>query len=105
MIAAAAAQRARTEQLGAELACWLRAVVAGAAEFPTVGLVRDPSAVRVEPRWEEADRLTLVVRVRPDEAGRVIGASGRVVDQILGPLVRRVGARLAVRVALEVITE
>jgi predicted RNA-binding protein YlqC (UPF0109 family) len=90
------------EALGLELAAWLLAVIAGDPAFPHAGLVTDPSAVRVEARWEEAGRLTLCVRVRPDQAGRVIGRAGIVSEQILAPLARRVGARLGLRVALEV---
>jgi predicted RNA-binding protein YlqC (UPF0109 family) len=103
VIGAAGVQRARTVALGLEMAAWLRAVIAGAAAFPNGGLVSDASAVRVEPRWEEADRLTLILHVQPSEMGRVIGGGGMVVEQILGPLVRRAGARLGLRVSLEVV--
>lgn len=94
---------ARPPGVGLELAAWLHAVIAGAPGFPNAGLVTDRSAVRVEPRWEQADKLTLVVRVRPSELGRIIGKGGVIAEQILGPLARRAGARLGLRVGVEVV--
>lgn len=89
--------------LGLELAAWLHATIAGGPGFLHAGLVTDPTAVRVELRWDDSDRLTLVIRVSPSEAGRVIGRGGVVSEQILSPLARRVGARLGLRVSLEVV--
>jgi predicted RNA-binding protein YlqC (UPF0109 family) len=94
----------RLEELGRELAAWLRTVVAGDPSFPNAGLVTDTSAVHVEPCWDGAGRLALIIRVPVSETGRVIGRGGMVSEGILGPLVRRVGARLGLsRVSIEVV--
>jgi predicted RNA-binding protein YlqC (UPF0109 family) len=93
----------RPQDLGAELAAWLRAVIAGGPGFSQAGLVSDGSAVRVEARWEEAERLTLVVNVGQAESGRVIGKGGSTLEN-LRQLTRRVGARLGLPgVSIEVL--
>jgi predicted RNA-binding protein YlqC (UPF0109 family) len=57
----------------------------------------------VEPRWEAPAALTLVVRARArDEADRLIGRRGEVIEH-LRPLAQRVGLRLGLPIAIEVI--
>ena len=86
-----------------QLAAWLHPIPVCGPGFPKDGLIADATSVSVETRWEDADRLTLVVCVPASEAGRVIGREGLVSEQTLGPLARRVGTRLGLRVSLEVV--
>jgi len=63
-------------------------------------LVDDPEAVRVES--EERDgALVLVLRVAPDDVGKVIGRGGRVV-RALRTVVRASSARDGRRVLVEI---
>ena len=50
-------------------------------EFIARALVADPDAVRVD-EVEENGETVLVVRVAPDDLGRVIGRNGRVANAI-----------------------
>jgi predicted RNA-binding protein YlqC (UPF0109 family) len=93
----------RLEALGRDLALWMRAVVAGAPEFPMAGLISTRVTVFVQPRWDDPDSVTLVIHVPSSEAGRLIGKGGVIAEQILGPLARRAGARLGLRVGVEVV--
>ena len=91
----------RLEELGRDLALWMGAVVAGAPQFPMAGLIS--TSVSVQPRWDDSDRVTLVIHVPSREAGRLIGKGGVISEQILSPLARRAGARLGLRVSIEVV--
>jgi uncharacterized protein len=63
-------------------------------------LVDDPEAVRVEEE-ERDDALVLVLRVAPDDVGRVIGRQGRVA-RALRTLVRASAVRDGRRVLVEI---
>jgi predicted RNA-binding protein YlqC (UPF0109 family) len=63
-------------------------------------LVDDPEAVRVEEE-ERDDVLVLVLRVAPDDVGKVIGRNGRIA-RALRTLVRASSARDGRRVLVEI---
>jgi predicted RNA-binding protein YlqC (UPF0109 family) len=63
-------------------------------------LVDDPEAVRVEEE-ERDDALVLVLRVAPDDVGKVIGRNGRIA-RALRTLVRASSARDGRRVLVEI---
>ena len=63
-------------------------------------LVDDPEAVRVEEE-ERDDALVLVLRVAPDDVGKVIGRQGRIA-RALRTLVRASSARDGRRVLVEI---
>ena len=64
-------------------------------------LVDEPDAVRVD--TEERDgALVLVLRVAPDDVGKVIGRQGRIA-RALRAIVRASGARSHRRVVLEIL--
>jgi uncharacterized protein len=63
-------------------------------------LVDDPEAVRVEEEEREG-ALVLVLRVAPDDVGKVIGRNGRIA-RALRTLVRASSARDGRRVLVEI---
>jgi predicted RNA-binding protein YlqC (UPF0109 family) len=63
-------------------------------------LVDDPEAVRVEEE-DRDDALVLVLRVAPDDVGKVIGRQGRIA-RALRTLVRASSARDGRRVLVEI---
>jgi predicted RNA-binding protein YlqC (UPF0109 family) len=63
-------------------------------------LVDDPEAVRVEEE-ERDDALVLVLRVAPDDVGKVIGRQGRIA-RALRTLVRASSMRDGRRVLVEI---
>ena len=63
-------------------------------------LVDDPEAVRVEEE-ERDDALVLVLRVAPDDVGKVIGRNGRIA-RALRTLVRASSGRDGRRVLVEI---
>jgi predicted RNA-binding protein YlqC (UPF0109 family) len=63
-------------------------------------LVDDPDAVRVETK-ERDGTLVLVLRVAPEDVGRVIGRGGRIV-RALRTVVRATAARDGRRVLVEI---
>jgi hypothetical protein len=63
-------------------------------------LVDDPEAVRVDEE-ERDDALVLVLRVAPDDVGKVIGRQGRIA-RALRTLVRASSARDGRRVLVEI---
>ena len=64
-------------------------------------LVDDPEAVRVEEE-ERDDALVLVLRVAPDDVGKVIGRQGRIA-RALRQLVRAYSGRERKRFMLEIV--
>jgi predicted RNA-binding protein YlqC (UPF0109 family) len=91
------------EDTGRQLAAWLHAVVAGAPSYPSARLVDAAAVVTVTPRWDGPEVLTLVVNARGrDEAGRIIGKRGGMVEH-LRCVAGRIGARLGLRVWVEVV--
>jgi predicted RNA-binding protein YlqC (UPF0109 family) len=64
-------------------------------------LVDDPDAVRVETE-ERDDALVLLLRVAPEDVGKVIGRQGRIA-RALRTLVRASAAREHRRVLLEIV--
>ena len=64
-------------------------------------LVDDPDAVRVETE-ERDDALVLLLRVAPDDVGKVIGRQGRIA-RALRTLVRASAVREHRRVLLEIV--
>ena len=99
---AGALEVTRPQDLGAELAICLRAVIAGGPGFPHAGLAGDRLAGERRRGVDEADRLTSLVRVPPNKAVHVVGRTGVGGAHILGPLAERAGARQGVRVSLEI---
>lgn len=66
-------------------------------------LVDDPAAVRVECR-REGDRVSVELRVAPNDVARVIGRRGKTI-QALRTIVMSAAARVGYRVRLELIEE
>jgi hypothetical protein len=69
-------------------------------EYVAKSLVDDPDAVQVE-EHRGRSASTLVLRVNPDDAGRVIGKAGRVANAIR-TLIRAVAAQNGERISLEI---
>ena len=70
-------------------------------EWLARALVSEPDAVQVE-RRDEGDTSTLVLRVAPDDLGRVIGRGGRTA-RALRTVVRAGAVRDGRRVGVEII--
>jgi predicted RNA-binding protein YlqC (UPF0109 family) len=78
----------------AQLRTWVALVVAG--------LVKEPTAISVEPVGKLGGRRTLVLMLRaaPEDVGRIIGRAGALITP-LRTLVAAAGARRGLRVTLE----
>jgi uncharacterized protein len=70
-------------------------------EYLARRLVEHPDAVSVE-EVEEEDAVVILLRVAPDDVGRVIGRGGRIA-RALRTLARASGARGNRRVLLEIV--
>jgi hypothetical protein len=69
-------------------------------EYIAKALVDDPNAVQIDEHRGRSS-TTLVLRVNPDDAGRVIGKSGRVANAIR-TLIRAVAMQNGERITLEI---
>jgi predicted RNA-binding protein YlqC (UPF0109 family) len=69
-------------------------------EYCVKGLVDEPDAVEVE-EVEDGDSLQVRIKVAPDDTGKVIGRSGRLVGalrQVVNATAERSGDRVYVKV-------
>ena len=69
-------------------------------EYCVKGLVDEPDAVEVE-EVEDGDSLQVRIKVAPDDTGKVIGRSGRLVGalrQVINATAERSGDRVYVKV-------
>lgn len=71
-------------------------------EYIVKSLVDHPEQVSVR-ELREGARLTLELTVGPEDAGRVIGRSGRVINAVR-TVVQALAAREGLRVSLEVVS-
>lgn len=69
-------------------------------EYIAKSLVDDPAAVNVDEKRGRSGS-TLILHVAPDDAGRVIGKSGRVANAIR-TLIRSVAMQNGERISLEI---
>ncbi len=71
------------------------------ARFIVEGLVKDGSRVEVEEEPGEDGRVKVLVRVSPEDVGRVIGKKGKTIDAIR-TVMRAAGAKAGLRVDFDV---
>ncbi len=73
-------------------------------EYLAKQLVDDPTAVRVERVEQDDGSVSLLLRVAPDDVGKVIGRNGRIA-RALRTVVRASGGHRRERVFLEILDE
>jgi predicted RNA-binding protein YlqC (UPF0109 family) len=88
------------QAVGLELASWLHAILAGVAGS-AARFVEDASAVAISPRWDAPHALTLEIRARGHDVGRIIGRRRGVSDP-LAALAQRLGERLGLLIRIQV---